>query len=541
MKRRMFFGLNFKVIIAISLVIVLTSVILSWFFVASQTLVLRGSVENKAVILASSLATSGEYGVITSSKEFLSHLTRNTIKEEDVLYAVIYDSNGIPLAVETVANEGIRTEVFSNSIDSVAILNLERSKIQKTSHNINNVGEIMDIMVPIVSYENIPGVKNARYDRESVVGAVRIGMALDRVNYQIDKMTRSIVILTFIVIFAGIIISFFLVRVILTPIRELAQGTRKIAAGNLSYRVSIHSNDEFRELARSFNSMASDMEAHIKELNKEKKELLSLKIAFEQRSYELEETLDKVQSMQQDLIKSEKFATIGRLASSVAHELRNPLAAIKNISYFLSKMNIFNDPDAIRKIKESSEESEKISKTLARSNQMIGMLSEEVLRANKIITDLLDYSRTKKLNKLSIDIVPFINKVIPAVVMPENVKVVTDLEPYTVVMDPDKITQVVINLITNAKDAMPVDKKDGVIKVSTRKTDKAYQILVEDNACGMSEDTVKHLFEPLFTTKLKGIGLGLPIVKEIIDAHQGKILVSSTKDVGTTFTVELPL
>ncbi|MBQ3835451.1 MAG: HAMP domain-containing protein [Elusimicrobia bacterium] len=540
MKRRMFFGLNFKVIIAISLVIILTSIILSWFFVASQSLVLKGSVENRALVLANSLAMSSEYGVITSSKEFLAHLTRNTIKEEDVLYSVIYDVNGIPLAVETVDNSSIKKEVFANPIDSIKIINLERIKIQKESVNIENFGEVMDMTVPILSYENVPGIKNAKYDKESVVGAVRIGMALDRVNYQIDKMARSIIILTFIVIFAGIIISFFLVRVILTPIRELTQGTRKIAAGNLSYRVSIHSNDEFRELARSFNSMASDMEAHIKELNKEKKELLSLKIAFEQRSYELEETLDKVQKIQQDLIKSEKFATIGRLASSVAHELRNPLAAVKNIAYFLSKMGIFSDPKFL-KLSASSEDSEQISKTIAKSNQMIKMLSDEVLRANKIITDLLDYSRTKKLNKLSVDIIPFINKVIPAVVMPDNVKVVTDLQPYTVAMDPDKITQVLINLITNAKDAMPADKKDGLIKVSTRKTNDAYLIIVQDNACGMSEETLEHLFEPLFTTKLKGIGLGLPIVKEIIDAHQGRILVTSTKDVGTTFTVELPL
>jgi signal transduction histidine kinase len=245
---------------------------------------------------------------------------------------------------------------------------------------------------------------------------------------------------------------------------------------------------------------------------------LALKIAFEQRSQELEETLEKVQSIQQDLIKSEKFATIGRLASSVAHELRNPLAAIKNISYFLSKMGTFSDP---------------------KPKQMVGMLSSEVQRANKIITDLLDYSRTKKLNKLSIDIVSFINKVIPAVTLPTNIKVTTNLEKFDVVLDPDKITQVLINLITNARDAMPPE--GGEINISAKKTDKYCEIYVKDNACGMSEETLSHLFEPLFTTKLKGIGLGLPIVKEIIDAHQGKITVTSKKNVGTTFKIELPL
>ena len=246
--------------------------------------------------------------------------------------------------------------------------------------------------------------------------------------------------------------------------------------------------------------------------------MLNLKIAFEQRSQELEETLDKVQNIQQDLIKSEKFATIGRLASSVAHELRNPLAAIKNISYFLSKMGAYSDN---------------------KSKQMVNMLSSEVLRANKIITDLLDYSRTKKLNKLSVDIVTFINKVIPAVPVPTNILITKNLEKFDVVMDPDKITQVLINLITNARDAMPPE--GGEINITTKKTATMCQIFIKDNACGMSEETLSHLFEPLFTTKLKGIGLGLPIVKEIIDAHQGKITVTSTKNVGTTFKIEIPL
>ena len=223
--------------------------------------------------------------------------------------------------------------------------------------------------------------------------------------------------------------------------------------------------------------------------------------------------------MQQDLLKSEKFATIGRLASSVAHELRNPLAAIKNISYFLSKMGS--------------------SQNDSKSKQMVSMLSAEVLRANKIITDLLDYSRTKRLNKLSVDIVSFINKVIPSVPLPKNISLTKELEKFDVVMDPDKITQVLINLITNARDAMPPE--GGEISISAKKKGKSCQLIIKDNACGMSEETLSHLFEPLFTTKFKGIGLGLPIVKEIIDAHNGKITVTSIKNVGTTFTIELPL
>ena len=174
-----------------------------------------------------------------------------------------------------------------------------------------------------------------------------------------------------------------------------------------------------------------------------------------------------------------------------------------------------------------------------KSKNMVQMLSSEVLRANKIITELLDYSRIKKLTKMSLDIESFFDKVIKMVPLPENIKLIRKIERFDVVLDPDKITQVIINLISNARDAMPPN--GGEIIISTKKIDSICQIFVQDNACGMSKDTVKHIFDPLFTTKLKGIGLGLCIVKEIIEAHNGKISVSSEENIGTTFTIELPL
>ncbi len=519
MRKKIYFGLSVKFIVIISSIIIFTSIILTWFFVTAQSLLLKNFTENRAIILANSLATSSEHGVLMSSREFLANLTKNNLKEEDVIYSIIYDENGVILSKENISNEEINRFLSSFSVDTNTISDLEKNKLQKNISVLPNIGEVLDVIVPIISKDFTPTIKvTASNKKEVVIGAARVGITLERINYQIERMTKSIILITLIVVLAGIVMSFFLVKIIVHPIRELMLGTKKIAVGNLSYRVPLNSNDEFRELATSFNSMASDMEIHIRELNKEKKELLNLKIAFEQRSQELEETLDKVQNIQQDLIKSEKFATIGRLASSVAHELRNPLAAIKNISYFLSKMGAYSDN---------------------KSKQMVNMLSSEVLRANKIITDLLDYSRTKKLNKLSVDIIAFIDKVIPAVPLPTNIALLTDLEKFDVVMDPDKITQVLINLITNARDAMPPE--GGEIKIITRKSGNMCQILIKDNACGMTEETLSHLFEPLFTTKLKGIGLGLPIVKEIIDAHQGKITVTSTKNVGTTFKIELPL
>ena len=222
--------------------------------------------------------------------------------------------------------------------------------------------------------------------------------------------------------------------------------------------------------------------------------------------------------MQKDLISAEKFATIGRLSSSVAHELRNPLASIKNISYFLLKMgNYSNDKE----------------------KKMIQMLSDEVVRSNKIITELLDYSKTKQINKLEIDISVLIDKAIKSVPVAENIKVIKQSGPIIVFVDPDRIVQVLINLISNARDAMP--QEGGSITISAKTVEDKLHISVVDTASGMSEETLAKLFEPLFTTKLKGLGLGLPIVKEIIEAHGGTMTVTSKLGVGTEFIILLPL
>lgn len=513
MKKKFYFSLGFKFILIISLVILFTSIVSVWFFITTQSIISKSFIEKRVFSLANTLAVSGEYAVNTLNKEFLNSLIKNTVKEEDVVYSIIYDVNGKQLVSNVMADKYIEQYISSTPINNKVIENLERKRLQQNVSNIKNIGNIVDIIVPILS-------QGETFDsnKETVVGAFRIGFDLEKIDYLMLKMKRSVFVLTFVVTIVGVIVSYFLVKVVLRPIKELMIGTKKIAAGFLNYRVPLNSNDEFRRLAISFNSMAVDMETQIQELNKEKKELLNLKVAFEQRSQELEETLNKIKNIQQELIKAEKFATVGRLSSSVAHELRNPLAAIKNISYFLLKMKSFNDE---------------------KTKQMVEMLSSEVLRANKIITELLDYSRIKKLAKLSVDIETFIDRVVKMVPLQENIKLTKKIENFNIEFDPDKITQVLINLISNAKDAMPPE--GGEITISAKKTDTTGQILIQDNACGMSEDTVAHLFEPLFTTKLKGIGLGLPIVKEIIDAHQGKISVTSKENIGTIFTIELPL
>jgi len=123
------------------------------------------------------------------------------------------------------------------------------------------------------------------------------------------------------------------------------------------------------------------------------------------------------------------------------------------------------------------------------------------------------------------------------IALPENISVVKDFEHFKAVIDPDKMTQVIINIVSNAKDAIP---DGGTISVSCKKTANKFEIRISDTGIGMSENTKAHVFDPLFTTKLKGIGLGLAIVKEIIDAHFGTIKASGIEGKGSEFVITLP-
>jgi signal transduction histidine kinase len=518
------FGLSLKVkfIITIALTIVLTSILLTWVSIYRQQSIQEQSIRSKTITLATTLANNAEQGARDRMKDMLTRLTNNTIKEEDVLYAVIYDNLGKVLAESFSPDPIVKNVIHTSPPTKEEIDSFFTQPLIERSFKTKSAGEVIEVFAPIIFYEHIARrditlLSNESLSKGFVIGVVRVGVTIERMKEQVRKTSNFLILITIGVILLGVAISAVFVKLLLRPVNELSLATKRISTGDLNYRVPVISADELGDLAESFNTMAQDLKDHVDELNKEKEDLITLKIMLEQRSHELEETLDKIQNIQGELLKSEKFATIGRLSATVAHELRNPLASLKNISYYLAKTGAVSDPKA---------------------QKMLEILSTDVMRANKIITDLLDYSRSKKLNKVSVPMEEFVKKAISNVTLPENVKITTDLENFTATIDPDRITQVLINLVANARDAMT---DGGQIDISCHKHDQKFEIKVADNGSGMNETTLAHLFDALFTTKLKGIGLGLAIVKEIIESHFGTITVQSELGVGTTFTIVMPI
>ncbi|MFQ5812016.1 MAG: nitrogen regulation protein NR(II) [Anaerolineae bacterium] len=241
----------------------------------------------------------------------------------------------------------------------------------------------------------------------------------------------------------------------------------------------------------------------------------------------VEERTKELRDAQEKLIRTERLAAIGQLGASVGHELRNPLGVIKNSAYYLNMK--LGDAD------------EKVKKHLR-------IMEREIARSNKIINDLLSFARGKKPTLQRTQINTIVQAALSRTPVPENVVVVTELgEGLPPLMaDPGQIEQVFINMISNAVQAMP---DGGKLEIATRAEEGFIVTEFKDTGCGISEENLEKIFEPLFTTKAKGIGLGLPVSKQIIEAHEGSIEVASpstglgTGQVGkgTTFRVRLPI
>ncbi|MCX7956339.1 MAG: ATP-binding protein [Endomicrobia bacterium] len=251
-------------------------------------------------------------------------------------------------------------------------------------------------------------------------------------------------------------------------------------------------------------------------IEKEKKEREKIENLYR----ELSIAYQNLEKMQQEVIRAEKLAVLGKFASAIAHELRNPLSTMKNISFYLKNYLSLQDETA---------------------KSFIELLHQEVERASKIVNELLEFTRTKKLELIKSDIIQLIEEIIPLVEIPsqKNIEIKREYSKEKIIIDidPNKIKQVMINLLQNAVEAIT---SLGVITITVEELLDKIIVVVKDTGCGMDEETKKRIFEPLFTTKTKGIGLGLSIVKEIISAHKGTIEVESEINKGTSFKIIIP-
>jgi signal transduction histidine kinase len=316
------------------------------------------------------------------------------------------------------------------------------------------------------------------------------------------------------------------------PILQMAQTMKRIAARDLSAEiVGVGRHGEIGEMAdalKIFKTNAIQLHAVHAELEAAKEAAEEANRATQTANATLELRIDErtreLHAAQDELLKKERLSIIGQITATVAHELRNPLSAIRNSAFAMRQFATAGGPP--------------IERPVAR-------IERSVNRCERIVAELLDYTRARDLRCEVRRLDEWLGELAAELAPPPGGAIALELgaADIEVKLDTDRFRRVVINLVENAVQAM-AEVKEGAapprLVLRTRSLERAVELEIEDNGPGIAPDTLAKVFEPLFSTKSFGTGLGLPTVKQIVEQHEGSIVLMSTVGEGTRAVIRLP-
>jgi len=324
------------------------------------------------------------------------------------------------------------------------------------------------------------------------------------------RFLGTMVLAGFLILLVGAFAAWMISRRITAPLHEIALAARGISTGDYTRRVTVARQDELGVLADSFNGMAHEIEDSHRDLE--------ARVAT--RTSELATALGELREAQESLVRKEKLAMLGLLAGGVGHELRNPLGVMTNAVYYLGAV-LRDGPEEIK--------------------EYLGILGTQIQLAEKIVGDLLDFARIKPPQLEIVSIKQLVDDQLKRVGSIDGIGVKRDFpaDLPNVRVDRVQIGQVVLNLITNALQAMNGNGANITFR-GRRAANGFVRLDVIDTGVGMTSDQMDRLFEPLFTTKARGIGLGLAVSRGLVQANGGVISAESRPGAGTTMSVSLP-
>ncbi len=337
-----------------------------------------------------------------------------------------------------------------------------------------------DLVVPV----NVVG---------DTLGYIHVRMRIEDFTEPIRKNLYLRLFGTLLIFSVGLVLAIIISSRYVSPVERLARAAENVAAGDLSQELPVLGKDEVGRLTRAFNEMIVRLRQN-----------RVLEDAVRENTY---------------------LSQLGQLSSGVAHEIRNPLNFIALAVDHL---------DAVTSGKRSEGETEK--------RQVIARIKEEIARLNELVTNFILYGRPPELHRATVRIPELVDGVLRMAEGRLRAQTISFRTAFRdageVFADPDQLRRALVNLVGNAVDAMP---NGGTLTVSAgARDDGKYSIVVEDTGDGISAEDREKIFEPYFTTKSSGLGLGLVLTKKIVDAHGGEILVESAHGKGTRIEVALP-
>jgi signal transduction histidine kinase len=329
-----------------------------------------------------------------------------------------------------------------------------------------------------------------------------------------------------------------LVRDVVAPLRTLEQRSSDMAQGQLARPVPPWGEaDEIGRLAIIFEEMRRSLRDRLRStesINVDlEREVRRRTEALEQRNAELHEAMDKLRRAQDNLVRSEKLASMGRLVAGIAHEINNPVNAVINS---LGPLD-----EAVKKI--AAGEGGSPVEIAKEAEEILAVVQRGATRTKAIVQALHGYARGDDTVQREVNLARSVDETLGLLQHRlRNVKVVKDVEPMARILGfPGQVDQVLMNLLTNA--AQAIGEKGGTIRVTATNQDAHVLLTVADDGSGIPKHVLPHIFDPFFTTKDvgEGSGLGLSIVHGIIERHGGHIDVESELGQGTKFSISFPL
>ena len=476
-------GLRDRFILSSTALITLLMVVVIFFVERERAVALKTRAEEHASAIAQMMADLSENRLMYYDVVALQQNVERAAEDEDVVFAIIFNRNARTLAANNEARELFPPELFELGAE---MGRLTRDRVLKGelgfTTNDGRQLEVLEVVAPV-------------FVEDELWGAVKLGMSLEEVNAEIERTRLGLISLGFLGLTFGALGSVFLANRISRPLESLVEGTIRVAHGDLEHRIDIPPGDEIGELAANFNRMTEEI------LDDREK---------------LEETGKK-------LLEAEKLATIGRLATALAHEIRNPLTAVK-----LNIQKIGQHP-ALGGLEQ----------------EQLHIAESGIQQVEKLVKDILSYARAPQLVKDAFELDNLLDDAIRFVEEPIEEKHIllerdyAELEPIDV--DADQLRSAFLNVLLNATEAV---SPGGHIQITTRRegegSDAFAVVTIEDDGIGIDAEAFQSIFDAFFTTKSLGTGLGLTNTRKVVELHGGSIQVDSAESEGTTITIRLP-
>ena len=522
---RMIRSLASKLITSLTVIVVLIVAVVSYFDLESTERQFMAEVTRSADQLSNTIVSSTWHAMLEDRRD-IAYRVMNTIGRQVGIDKVRIINKEGRVTFSTGADQGETVNLNAEACDlchasdqplvHVEVPSRVRTYGQEGGHR------KMGMVTPIYNESACSQASCHAHPADiSVLGVLDITMSLDHLDASLSAgRQRALIFASAAMLLMAGCIALLVRRFVGLPVGRLITATQSVAAMDLEGHVDVDTPDEIGELSRSFNRMTE-------RLKQAQDELTDFTHKLEQ---EVELRSSRLRETERRLIQSERMASLGQLAASVAHEINNPLSGVLNFAKLMQRVLTREGipPERVDDFRRYLEH-----------------VAVETARCGRIVVDLLAFSRRQSPRRRSCDFNGIVTRTVALVnhkIELESAQATLELAPDCPVIDgdPSQLQQIVINLVMNAVEAMP---EGGRITLRTRPTpDGGVFFEVEDEGVGIPEEILPRVFDPFFTTKEegKGTGLGLAVVFGIVEAHGGAVEVARREGGGTCVHVSLP-